>query len=105
VEKLVSVLVNSQQGWEALETLRLCVIAMAIFNATNETQIRFLQSEWIKVVGKEGIVGSSQAESVLKGIMWIESIQGRRYREVHERFWGSNNLDKSSLSTEDIPWE
>jgi hypothetical protein len=45
-----------------LETLRLCVIAMAVFNAKNETQIRFLQSEWIKVVGKEGIVGSSQAE-------------------------------------------
>lgn len=95
VQKLVSVLVHNQHGWEALETLKLSVIAMAILNATNETQIRFLQSEWMKAVGKEGIAGSSHAESVLKGIIWTESIQGRRYREVHERFWGSDTPDKS----------
>jgi hypothetical protein len=47
---------------------------MAILNATDETRIRFLQSEWMKAVGKEVIVGSSHVESVLNGIMWIESL-------------------------------
>ncbi|KAE9380859.1 hypothetical protein N431DRAFT_362953 [Stipitochalara longipes BDJ] len=89
IEKLVAVLSRFLKEWQTLPRLKLWIISMGLLEAADETHIAPLKSEWVKALQEEGIEGRYQAETIVKGIMWIESIHGKRYLEVQNRFWGS----------------
>jgi hypothetical protein len=89
VEKLVVVLAKDQQAWTGFEQLKLWIIAMGLLEATDVAHISQLRERWRTALEQEAFGDQLQVESALKDIMWIESIHGRRYSEVKERFWDS----------------
>jgi hypothetical protein len=89
VEKLVAVLSLDQMVWQGFQHLKIWIIAMGLLEAIDKSHVGSLASEWVKTLKEEGIEDQSEAEVIVKEILWIESIHGLRYKEVRERFWGS----------------
>lgn len=87
IEKLIATLSGDQKALQELNHLRLWIIAMGLLEAIDEAYIVPLAEEWRKSLKEEGIKDPSQAEDIVKDVMWIGSIHGTRYREVQERFW------------------
>ena len=88
VQKLVCALRSKRKSWGRLGALKLWIITMGLLEATQEMQLRCLVSEWRKTLLEAGNMGQSEAEGIIKGVMWIESIHGKRYTELRELFWG-----------------
>jgi hypothetical protein len=86
IEKLVAALSQHRMVWHGLQHLKLWIIAMGLLEAMDEKHISPLAGEWAKTLEQEGIRDQSQAEEIVKEIMWIESIHGVRYGEMRERF-------------------
>lgn len=86
IEKLVAVLSQGLNEWQELRALKMWIIAMGLLEAMDQTHVGPLEKEWAKTLTEEGIADQCQAETIVKEIMWIESIHGTRYNEVKERF-------------------
>jgi len=59
---------------------------MGLLEAASEAHISSLRSEWGKALREQGIEDRNHAVMILKEIMWVESIQGKRYLQVQDRF-------------------
>ena len=81
--------------WQGSQHLKIWIIAVGLLEAIDESHVGSLAGEWVKTLKEEGIEDQSEAEVIVKEIMWIESIHGLRYKEVRERFWGSETEHSS----------
>jgi len=95
VEKLVAVLGQDLREWHNFKRLRLWIVAMGLLEAAGEEHIGPLKGEWGKALQEEGIGDRNHAEKIVKDIMWIDSIHGKRYLQVQDRFWGSGEVLRS----------
>jgi hypothetical protein len=88
VQKLQNVLANDTADWTALEPLRLWVVSMGVLEALADPELGWLAGEWARKAFSGGVTTAGQAESLFRGVMWIDTVHGVMFRERQERFFG-----------------
>lgn len=88
VQKLQSVLANDTVDWTAMGPLRLWVVSMGVLEALTDPELGLLVGEWARKAFSGGVTTIGQAESLLRGVMWVDNLHGAMFQEKQERFFG-----------------
>jgi len=88
VQKLKGLLQKDNADWTPLGDLRTWIVAMAVLEAVEDPELSWLVGEWTRSAINHDVTSATQAESVFKSIMWINTLHGVRFRETQERFFG-----------------
>jgi hypothetical protein len=88
VQKLNKVITNTNLDWEGFEDLRLWITTMGILEAVEPASAKSIADEWSKTIKAQQIMVPTEAEQVFKGVMWIDTVHGKKYQKMHATFWG-----------------
>ena len=73
--------------WSVLEPLRLWIVTMGVLEATEELKLDWMETEWKRLSLARKLGTPKLVKGPLKSVMWVDSIYGRRFWELGERFW------------------
>lgn len=88
VEKLRAVLRREDTDWSAFNDLKIWIVAMGVLEARQEPCVRSMVDDWTQITATETVMVPANMERVMNNIMWMDSVHGKRYREMRDRFWG-----------------
>jgi hypothetical protein len=88
VEMLRDVLMREKTDWSGLGDLRLWIVAMGVLEAVEEPCLKWFVHEWTRTTIIEQMTVPARMERAVRDVMWIDTVHGKKYRELLERFWG-----------------